>query len=51
MLARGAHQQRKPMKLYSGPLRLFTAKVRIAPVEKGLAYDRVEVGWSLRDRR
>ncbi len=39
------------MKLYSGPLRLFTAKVRIAPVEKGLVYDRVEVGWSLRDRR
>ncbi len=38
------------MKLYSGPLSLFTAKVRIALDEKGLAYDRVEVGWSLRDR-
>ncbi len=38
------------MKLYSGPLSLFTAKVRIALAEKGLAYDRVEVGWSLRDR-
>lgn len=36
--------------LYSGPLSLFTAKVRIALGEKGLAYERVEVGWSLRDR-
>ena len=34
------------MKLYSGPLSLFTAKVRIALAEKGLAYERVEVGWS-----
>lgn len=38
------------MKLYSGPLSLFTAKVRIALAEKGLAYDRVEVGWSLEHR-
>lgn len=38
------------MKLYSGPLSLFTAKVRIALAEKGLAYERIEVGWSLRDR-
>lgn len=34
------------MKLYSGPLSLFTAKVRIALDEKGLGYERVEVGWS-----
>ncbi len=34
------------MKLYSGPLSLFTAKVRIALDEKGIAYQRVEVGWS-----
>ncbi len=38
------------MKLYSGPLSLFTAKVRIALDEKGLAVERVEVGWSPRDR-
>ena len=38
------------MKLYSGPLSLFTAKVRIALAEKGLPYERVEVGWS-RDNR
>jgi glutathione S-transferase len=38
------------LKLYSGPLSLFTAKVRIALAEKGLDYDRVEVGWSLADR-
>ena len=38
------------MKLYSGPLSLFTAKVRIALAEKGLAYDRIEVGWNRRDR-
>jgi glutathione S-transferase len=38
------------MKLYSGPLSLFTAKVRIALDEKDLAYERVEVGWSLEDR-
>ena len=38
------------MRLYSGPLSLFTAKVRIALAEKGLAYERVEVGWSLANR-
>ena len=38
------------MKLYSGPLSLFTAKVRVALEEKGLAYERVEVGWSLAQR-
>ena len=34
------------MKLYSGPLSLFTAKVRVALAEKGLAYERTEVAWS-----
>jgi glutathione S-transferase len=38
------------MRLYSGPLSLFTAKVRIALAEKGLAYERVEVAWSLERR-
>jgi glutathione S-transferase len=38
------------VKLYSGPLSLFTAKVRIALDEKGLPYERVEVGWSLERR-
>jgi glutathione S-transferase len=38
------------MRLYSGPLSLFTAKVRIALAEKGLAYERVEVPWSLARR-
>ena len=38
------------MILYSGPLSLFTAKVRIALDEKALAYERVEVGWSLARR-
>ena len=38
------------MKLYSGPLSLFTAKVRIALAEKRLAYERIEVGWSLAKR-
>jgi glutathione S-transferase len=38
------------MKLYSGPLSLFTAKVRIALEEKSLAYDRVEVGWTRENR-
>lgn len=38
------------MKLYSGPLSLFTAKVRVALAEKGLAYERIEVGWSLANR-
>jgi glutathione S-transferase len=34
------------MQLYSGPLSLFTAKVRIALDEKGLAYDRIDVPFS-----
>ncbi len=38
------------MKLYSGPLSLFTAKVRIALAEKGLPYERIDVGWSLAER-
>ena len=38
------------MKLYSGPLSLFTSKVRIALDEKRLDYERVEVGWSLEHR-
>lgn len=38
------------MQLYSGPLSLFTAKVRVALAEKGLPYDRIEVGWSRADR-
>jgi glutathione S-transferase len=38
------------VKLYSGPLSLFTAKVRVALAEKRLDYERIEVGWSLADR-
>lgn len=38
------------MKLYSGPLSLFTAKVRVALDEKKLDYQRIEVGWSLERR-
>ena len=38
------------MKLYSGPLSLFTAKVRIALDEKQLEFQRVDVGWSLARR-
>ena len=38
------------MKLYSGPLSLFTAKVRVALDEKDLDYQRIDVGWSLADR-
>ena len=38
------------MKLYSGPISLFTAKVRIALAEKGIPVERVEVGWT-RERR
>jgi glutathione S-transferase len=38
------------VKLYSGPLSLFTAKVRIALDEKKLDYQRIEVGWSLAHR-
>jgi glutathione S-transferase len=38
------------VKLYSGPLSLFTAKVRVALDEKKLDYQRIEVGWSLERR-
>jgi len=38
------------MKLYSGPLSLFTAKTRIVLAEKGLDYERIDVGWSRTDR-
>ena len=38
------------MKLYSGPLSLFTAKVRIALDEKQLPYERIDVAWSLASR-
>jgi glutathione S-transferase len=38
------------VKLYSGPLSLFTAKVRIALDEKALPYEKIEVGWSLAKR-
>jgi len=34
------------MKLYSGPLSLFSAKARVALGEKGLAHDLVQVGWN-----
>ena len=34
------------MKLYSGPLSLFTAKVRVALAEKGLDYELVSVPFS-----
>jgi len=34
------------MKLYSGPLSLFTAKVRIALDEKGIPYEKIEVPFS-----
>lgn len=37
------------IKLYSGPLSLFTAKVRIALAEKDIAYERIEVGFSRSD--
>lgn len=38
------------MQLFSGPLSLFTAKVRVALDEKRVAYERIEVGWSLASR-
>jgi glutathione S-transferase len=47
---RAACAQEVPVKLYSGPLSLFTAKVRIALDEKGIPYERIEVGWSLAKR-
>jgi glutathione S-transferase len=34
------------MKLYSGPLSLFSAKARITLGEKGLAHELIQVGWS-----
>jgi glutathione S-transferase len=37
------------MKLYSGPLSLFTAKVRVALAEKGLDYERIDVPFSRRN--
>jgi glutathione S-transferase len=38
------------VKLYSGPLSLFTAKVRVALAEKGIPYERIEVPWSVANR-
>ena len=38
------------VKLYTGPLSLFSAKVRIALAEKGLAFEHVSVGWSPEQR-
>jgi glutathione S-transferase len=39
------------VKLYTGPISLFSAKVRIALDEKGLVpEEHVSVGWSLQDR-
>jgi len=38
------------MKLYTGPVSLFSAKVRIALDEKQLACEHVSVGWSLERR-
>ena len=38
------------MKLYTGPLSLFSAKVRIALAEKGLEFEHVSVGWSPEQR-
>lgn len=37
------------MKLYSGPLSLFTAKVRIALDEKGIAYEKISVPFTRDD--
>jgi glutathione S-transferase len=38
------------MKVYTGPVSLFSAKVRVALDEKGLPYEHVSVGWSLERR-
>lgn len=38
------------MRLYSGPLSLFSAKTRIALGEKGLEHELIQVGWSRADR-
>ena len=37
------------MRLYCGPISLFSAKVRIALAEKALAYERIEVGYNMKD--
>jgi glutathione S-transferase len=37
------------MKLYSGPLSLFTAKVRVALAEKGVPYELVSVPFTRKD--
>ena len=34
------------MKLYSGPLSLFSAKTRVALAEKGLEHELIQVNWS-----
>jgi glutathione S-transferase len=38
------------MKLYSGPLSLFSAKARIALAEKGIAHELEQVRWSRAER-
>lgn len=38
------------VKLYTGPLSLFSAKVRIALAEKGVDYEHESVDWSLEHR-
>jgi glutathione S-transferase len=38
------------VKLYTGPLSLFSAKIRIALEEKGIEVKHVQVGWSLEHR-
>ncbi len=38
------------MKLFTGPISLFAAKVEIAAQEKGIAYERIEVPFTLRTR-
>jgi glutathione S-transferase len=37
------------MRLYSGPISLFSAKVRVVLAEKGIDYERIEVGYSFKD--
>jgi glutathione S-transferase len=37
------------MQLYSGPLSLFSAKVRIAFAEKSVAHDLISVPWTAKD--
>jgi len=38
------------MKVYTGPVSLFSAKVRIALDEKAIPHEQVSVGWSLASR-